>query len=84
MESLEIERLKDEQDAVLAEREEQLRHGIRTRLEQQVDNVSTIGSSPSSEYARRRRLEADLGSEIPGAGGPASRHGGPRAADEKT
>jgi len=66
LESLEIDRLKDEQDSALAEREEQLRHGIRTRLEQQVrQRLHHREAALRAEYARRsQRLEADLGAEI--------------------
>ena len=66
MEDAEVARLRDEQDAQLSERESQLRHGIRTRLEQQLrQRLQHREAALRAEYARRsQRLEADLAIEI--------------------
>jgi hypothetical protein len=66
LEDAELTRLRDEQDAQLAERESQLRHGIRTRLEQQLrQRLSLREAALRAEYARRsQRLEANLAVEI--------------------
>jgi hypothetical protein len=66
MENKEIEALEEGHNARLAEREEQLRRGIRTRLEQQLRNrLQQREARLRAEYDRRSlRLEEDIAQQL--------------------
>ena len=66
MEGLEINRLEEGHEALLAEREEQLRRGIRTRLEQQLrQRLKQREARLKVEYERRSlRLEEDIAQQL--------------------
>ena len=62
LESKEVEKLEEVQNQKLAEREESLRRGIRTRLEQQLKlRLKQREATMRAEYERRSlRLEEDM------------------------